>query len=1245
MSCVETLTALADQAMHTLVDNAKDAIFVLDTHGKMEFMNRKAEEITGKSKAELLGKPFESIIKEKGKINPDILTEPAQILVTVETPRGDVPAEVFFKPAVKNGTRTGILSIMTMDLRNTERTRSLEEVGVLLQKLSAVQSIYRTLGKELNSRGCAFALFLFHKDHFSIGYNTLPPAKVHEAEANTGMSLSEVCLSLKLPFMKKIENGEYFFFSTIFSFAHSTNQSKASQVSTLFQEAGFSQGVAVPLITENTLTGILIFLSEEMEPDDAPVFYGLGVQVSAALERAAHFEQLDRDLKTLQEQSDFRTRELEKVKSLMESIIQSSVDAIIATDLEGVITFVNKGVETMFGYSKSEIVGELLTKYYAGGRKETKKHKRIILKKGKLENEEFDFLAKDNRIVHALASLSLLKDKKGNTTGFMGILKDVTEQKRLQQTLDLLNRTASRIQKSRTREEIFTITAEELKQLGFYVAFLLFDEEKTAGQFVCVTEEKKLYSLETLRKMLLSPYEFPLDNIKYKDLLERREALFIADLESVFKTALPDMYNTYKEELTSSGITRKRVIVAPLVSQGDVVGILAVLSDGITKKDIPSIHVFANQVSTALENARLLEERQKRACELEQNVDEQQLLRELNTDLFEAQSEEEVFDAAIEGIHRVGKSFSTINLYNGEGNVAIRMEMEQKILKIVRKIEKKMKINIMDYHIPVEGTIYGEFFRNQIPLITPNIRVDAPVLRADIFKICRGIVFSSRLLRVISVSTPSVSAMVFPIVVGGMTVGALTVASKKVFVKKDFDLMGMICEMVSSAMERIRQSKRVVETSYELRAIQRINTLLNMGASLDSILAQVSINIREVYHYKFVYPLLLEPSRRYLTFKHVILPPRLLKKVTTVLGVDLMNFKYPIHEDISLFETVIEEKRCIIRKGFREMADEIPIKRFKSPLKVLSPVLSRGLGLEPGGSIMIAPLPCGEEVIGILLLGHRKSLTEEDFHRLEYFLDQVGIAIAKSEVERRLRQSLEELRELDRMKSEFINTASHELRTPLTTLKLYLEMMVREQYGRLSPALKERIHIMQEGVNRLEEIINQTLVASRLIKNKLELEEKQVSLLEMTAQVIHQLHPLWKARNQKISIDTPPDLSEVEGDKRALSTAMSNLVDNAIRYSPENSDILIKFVEYPTEVECMVMDEGCGISLYHREKIFDEFYIVPSETEYARMDGRTGLGLFIVKGIIERHKGRIWVESVVGKGSTFHFVLPKKLKG
>jgi signal transduction histidine kinase len=101
------------------------------------------------------------------------------------------------------------------------------------------------------------------------------------------------------------------------------------------------------------------------------------------------------------------------------------------------------------------------------------------------------------------------------------------------------------------------------------------------------------------------------------------------------------------------------------------------------------------------------------------------------------------------------------------------------------------------------------------------------------------------------------------------------------------------------------------------------------------------------------------------------------------------------------------------------------------------------------------------------------------------------------------------------------------------------------------------------------------------------------------------------------------------------------LLDNAIKYSPEGSRITIKLHDHPNEIEVAIMDEGIGIQKKFQQKIFEEFFIIPSETEYAHMDGRTGLGLFIAKGIVKEHGGKIWVESVYGLGSTFHFTIPK----
>lgn len=1243
---------LVDQAVRTLIEDAEDAFFVLDREGNIHFLNKRAEILTGKGKKDLVGEKFDNVIVtgEKEKIN---LCGSETLKIHIKTPRGEIPAELCFQPVKRKGEPVGTLLVVKAEPQRYPR--SLETVGSAVQKHSSAQKIYETLGEELTMQGVTLMVFSLEDTWFSIDYHSFDRSKMHVTEFIMGIPLSEISLTITKDALKKITEQKSLFFYDISSLVQSaTPKISTDELHHFFSLATCSQGVAVPLTAGNDLTGVAVFLSDDLHPEDAPAASALGVQVSAALERATYFETLVADLKALEDKIRTRTKELGKVKSQMESIVQSSVDAIMAADMDGYITFVNKGVETMLGYKKGEILGQPVTKYYKGGEKEAKRLRNILMERGQIENEGLDFLAEDGRIVHTLASLSLLKESKGNLTGIMAVLKDVTEQKRLQQTLESLNKAAFRIQKSRTREEIFTVTAEELKRFDFYVLFMLFNERKTAVRVVYVTAEKTLDILKDLEGKGLSDYKLPVNNLLYKKMIKKKEPIYIEDIQSAMKLVVPpSMYEISEKGINLLGIIDKKAILAPLIIHNETTGALGVISGVITAGDIPSIVAFANQVSTALENARLLEEGQKRADELARNLKEQHLLRELNTNLFLAQSEEEVLDATMEGIRKLGKSFSNISMVNEKRTHAkpARLEMDATLLKMIEKVGKTVLpgFTLWDYEVPLgeEDNIYHRFFENQIPLISSNIQVHQPVMKAELSELYTGFASADsvvqEVIKAASGVLPYKSVMTFPIVVGGITIGSITVTSGEVFSEEDFILMKTVGEMVSSAMERINHSRRLTETLNELQAVQRINALLNTGASLQQILAHISSSIREVYHYQFALPLLLDFNRKHLTFEYVWIPSSVAKKVDDLFGVNLKEFKYPLLEDSPILHQILTERKCVIVKGFKELAESLTLHRFRVAVKNLTPDISQALGVDPDEiNIMIAPLPYGEEIIGILVLGHEKSLTEEDFQHLEYFLDQVGIAIAKSDVEHKLRQSLKELRELDQMKSEFIDIASHELRTPLTTLKLYLEMMAMEQYGIVSAPLRERIHVMQEGVNRLEEIINQTLVASRLLKNKLDLEKKSVSLMDISTEVVRQLRPLWKAKNQNIFLESPPDLSEVEGDQKALFTVVSNLVDNAVRYSPKNTEIFIKFTENSEEVECMVIDQGYGISPEHIQKIFDEFYIIPSDTEYARMNGRTGLGLFIARGIVERHGGRIWVESTPQKGSTFHLVLPKK---
>lgn len=1244
----EANPTLVDHAMRIIVEDAKNAFCVIDKNGKIHFVNDHMVNLTGESKNSLTQKNIDDIIETKSDITRIDTTEKVQAYITISGK--NISVELTVIPIVTNGARAGTI-IRVKKEQKIVYLNSLETVSSHIQQHSSQQKIYETLGEELSALSISVLILLSEDDSYTLEYHTLKNKRTRLTEFLTGISLPKLTVSIHDVPLKKIKNKNSLFFKDISTILESsTPQFSTSQILRFFSANNLQQGVAVPLVSSDKMIGILILFSDKFTPQDVPVVSALGAHVSAALERAFHFEQLVKDLRALEDQITIRTRELEKVKQRMESIVQSSADAIIATDLDGNIIFANKGVETLLGCTEQEIMGEPITAYYAQGRKDAKRLRKFLIKRGQIQNMELDFTTKDGLLVHTLASFSLLKNENGTITGFMGVIKDVTEQKRLQQTLKSLNAAASKIQKSRTRKEIFRVTAEELSNFDFYIAFLMLNKEKNTAHIVYVTDE-----MQKILDQSIFDTEIPLANVLHAFPIEKKEAVYIEHVLTTIKKVNPLLYQISKEKLEDFAIDEKRAIIAPLIIQGETTGLLGVLSDYITSRDISSIMAFANQVSTALENARLLEESKKRADEMAQNLKRQQILRELNTNLFLAQSQDEIIDAAIEGIHNLGDFFSNISLVNEERTHAkiVRFKMEKPLLESIEKIAGKVipGFSIMGYEVPIweEDNIYHTFFENNIPLIS-NVHATIekyPVMEADLSTIYQGFATKNPLLQkvvsVISETLPYKSLMVFPISVQGETIGTIAVCNDTVFSQEDFEVMRTVGEMVSGAMERVVQSEKLNETLNELKAVQRINTLLNMGAPLEQVLNQISTSIEEVYHYQFAIPLLLDSSRRYLTFDYVPIPSEYEDKISNILGQNLKDFKYPIAKDPDFYEKVIKEKKCLIRDHFEDLVDKIPENSLKFNLKKLSPIFSKILDLKPKeDTIMIAPLPYGDEVIGILILGHKKQLTEEEFQHLEYFLDQVGIAMAKSEVEHRLRQSLKELRELDRMKSEFIDIASHELRTPLTTLKLYLEMMSMDQYGKLSQSLRDRITVMKEGVNRLEEIINQTLVASRLIKNKLELDERELSLVEIATNVVRQLSPLWKSKNQNIFIESVPDLSTVNGDKKALSTVISNLVDNAIRYSPENTEIYIKFAEHFDDVECIVQDQGCGIAPEHVEKIFDEFYIVPGGTEYARMDGRTGLGLFIAKGIVERHNGKIWVESTVGEGSQFHVVVPKE---
>jgi signal transduction histidine kinase len=240
----------------------------------------------------------------------------------------------------------------------------------------------------------------------------------------------------------------------------------------------------------------------------------------------------------------------------------------------------------------------------------------------------------------------------------------------------------------------------------------------------------------------------------------------------------------------------------------------------------------------------------------------------------------------------------------------------------------------------------------------------------------------------------------------------------------------------------------------------------------------------------------------------------------------------------------------------------------------------------------------------------------------------------------KLENAFEELKENDELKSEFISTASHELRTPLTVVSSYTEMFEEELLGELTDMQKEKIQIIHAQIDQMIRLVEDMLDALRLESKKSKIQKSFVKIDDIAANVIADLSRLAGLKEHTISLQVNGKIPEGMGDERRIKQVFNNLLTNAIRYTDPRGHIAVEIEDEFQQVRVSIEDNGLGISKKDQKRIFDKFFAGGGGT-LTRESGRMGLGLAIAKGIVEAHQGRIWVESELGKGSTFFFTLPK----
>ncbi len=242
----------------------------------------------------------------------------------------------------------------------------------------------------------------------------------------------------------------------------------------------------------------------------------------------------------------------------------------------------------------------------------------------------------------------------------------------------------------------------------------------------------------------------------------------------------------------------------------------------------------------------------------------------------------------------------------------------------------------------------------------------------------------------------------------------------------------------------------------------------------------------------------------------------------------------------------------------------------------------------------------------------------------------------------KLENAYAELKEEDEAKTDFISTASHELRTPLTVINSYLEMFEDGMLGELNETQLEKLQVMRSQTDHMIRLVEDMLDTSRLESRKFRIQKHRLRLEEIAKSAVEEVSRLADLKEHTMSLKIMGKLPEIEGDGQRVKQVFSNLLTNAIKYTPNKGKIDVGIKNENRHLLVSISDTGIGIDKKYQEKIFDKFYTVGGRKSLTRESERMGLGLTIAKGIVESHGGRIWVESEgEGKGSTFYFTLPR----
>lgn len=647
-----------------------------------------------------------------------------------------------------------------------------------------------------------------------------------------------------------------------------------------------------------------------------------------------------------------------------------------------------------------------------------------------------------------------------------------------------------------------------------------------------------------------------------------------------------------KEREMAERMNMSSILVVPLVLGEKTLGTMQLSSLGepkeFTGEEINICQTIANQAATAIENAHLY-------SELKRHDETIETLFEIDRVVSQTLELENILrDALAKAMEVTETDAGAIYLLEEDGET-LRMKNHAGISQELVELTSKLKVG--------QG-VSGMAVSSGKPLTLdiekyPSPELLSPLIKEGIFSIASA-----------------------PLIAKGKVVGAMSLAYKshRAFSRDDLDLLASIGSQIGVAIQNATLFSELEKHHKMLKTLYAIESVVSRSLDLEEIFNVALSKTLEVTDteagtlYSLDGEILRLKAIKGLSseFKE----KALIRKIGNGIPGISAQLKKPITMDIS---------------------------EFPSPL-LLPYVTKEGLV-----SFIGTPLLSKGKVVGALSLGTKKKriFTQDDLDLLFSIGNVIGIAVENASLYRESKENLQklqtaydELKSLDRMKSEFLSNVSHELKTPLVSVRGYSELIHDEKVGSVTHTQKKALEAIIRNTDRLTRLIDSLLFLSiqQMGKPEIKMKPKPQSIDEIITASMADMNVQAGKKNISLIKDVPGDLI-VMGDRDRLTEVFLNLIDNAIKFTSPGGRIDIKAREEKDRVRASVTDTGIGIPENVLPFLFQRFY--QADASLTRKYGGTGLGLYICKSIVDAHKGEIRVESVVGKGTTVHVLLPR----